>query len=54
MPLGINKGLSNVTMTGPAGTTAGFAWCWDGTTFWANNPSGETDGTAAAKAWNLY
>lgn len=43
LPVGTYKGLSGVTGTGPAGTTAGFGWFYDGTNIVANLAAGETD-----------
>jgi type II secretory pathway pseudopilin PulG len=51
LPVGTNKGLNTVTVTGPAGTGA-FGWYYDGTTVWANNPP--TDVDAKATAYNSY
>lgn len=42
LPVGTNKGLNTVTITGPAGTGQ-FGWYYDGTTVWANDPSGDQD-----------
>lgn len=42
LPVGTNKGLNTVTVTGPAGTGA-FGWYYDGTTVWANDPATDTD-----------
>ncbi|HEY2587441.1 MAG TPA: prepilin-type N-terminal cleavage/methylation domain-containing protein [Tepidisphaeraceae bacterium] len=42
LPVGTNKGLNTVTISGPAGTGA-FGWYYDGTTVWANDPSTDTD-----------
>lgn len=42
MPVGTNKGLNTITMTGPAGTGA-FGWYYDGTTIWVNDPATDTD-----------
>ena len=42
MPVGTNKGLSTITVTGPAGTGS-FGWYYDGTTVWANDPAADTD-----------
>ena len=42
LPVGTNKGLNTVTITGPAGTGA-FGWYYDGTTVWANDPTTDTD-----------
>ncbi len=42
LPVGTNKGLSTVTATGPAGTGT-FAWFFDGTTVWANDPGTDLD-----------
>jgi prepilin-type N-terminal cleavage/methylation domain-containing protein len=43
LPVGTNKGLNTVTVTGPAGTGA-FGWYYDGTTVWANDPASDVDG----------
>ena len=51
LPVGTNKGLNNVTVTGPAGTGT-FGWYYDGTTVWANDPSTDTD--ARGTAYNTY
>jgi len=42
LPVGTNKGLSTVTITGPAGTGT-FGWFYDGTTVWANDPVADVD-----------
>jgi prepilin-type N-terminal cleavage/methylation domain-containing protein len=42
LPVGTNKGLSTVTVTGPAGTGT-FGWYYDGTTIWANDPTSDAD-----------
>lgn len=42
LPVGTNKGLNTVTITGPAGTGA-FGWYYDGTTVWVNDPSTDMD-----------
>jgi prepilin-type N-terminal cleavage/methylation domain-containing protein len=42
LPVGTNKGLSTVTVTGPAGTGT-FGWYYDGTTVWANDPTSDAD-----------
>jgi prepilin-type N-terminal cleavage/methylation domain-containing protein len=42
LPVGTNKGLNTVTITGPAGTGT-FGWYYDGTTVWANDPSTDVD-----------
>ena len=42
LPVGTNKGLSTVTITGPAGTGS-FGWYFDGTTVWANDPATDVD-----------
>jgi prepilin-type N-terminal cleavage/methylation domain-containing protein len=51
LPVGTNKGLSTVTVTGPAGTGA-FGWYFDGTTVWANDPIGDADGRTTP--YNTY
>jgi len=51
LPVGTNKGLSTVTITGPAGTGA-FGWYYDGTTVWANDPAGDVD--VKTTAYNTY
>ena len=51
LPVGTNKGLATFTVTGPAGTGT-FGWYYDGSTFWANNPSTDTD--ARGTAYNTY
>ena len=51
LPVGTNKGLSTVTVTGPAGTGS-FGWYYDGTTVWANDPS--TDLDVKGNAYNTY
>src|SRR6185312_14481798 len=42
LPVGTNKGLSTITVTGPAGTGT-FGWYYDGTTVWANDPASDAD-----------
>jgi len=42
LPVGANKGLSTITITGPAGTGS-FGWYYDGTTVWANDPATDVD-----------
>jgi general secretion pathway protein G len=42
LPVGTNKGLNTITVTGPAGTGT-FGWYYDGTTVWANNPASDVD-----------
>jgi general secretion pathway protein G len=51
LPVGTNKGLSTVTILGPAGTGT-YGWYYDGTTMWANDPS--TDLDAANVPYNTY
>lgn len=51
LPVGTNKGLNTVTVTGPAGTGA-FGWYYDGTTVWVNDPS--TDVDVQNTAYNTY
>jgi general secretion pathway protein G len=51
LPVGTNKGLNTVTGTGPAGTGA-FAWYFDGTTVWVNDPS--TDMDVKGVSYNTY
>lgn len=51
LPVGTNKGLNTVTLTGPAGTGQ-FGWYYDGTTVWANDPS--TDQDITQTAYNTY
>jgi type II secretion system protein G len=51
LPVGTNKGLNTITMTGPAGTGT-FGWYYDGTTVWANNPGTDTD--AKSTPYNTY
>jgi prepilin-type N-terminal cleavage/methylation domain-containing protein len=51
LPVGTNKGLNTVTITGPAGTGT-FGWYFDGTTIWANDPT--TDVDARSTAYNTY
>ena len=51
LPVGTNKGLSTITTTGPAGTGT-FGWYYDGSTFWVNDPVGDTD--ARGTAYNTY
>jgi prepilin-type N-terminal cleavage/methylation domain-containing protein len=51
LPVGINRGLSTITFTGPAGTGQ-FGWYFDGTTIWANDPS--TDQDIATTPYNTY
>ncbi|HEX8322700.1 MAG TPA: prepilin-type N-terminal cleavage/methylation domain-containing protein [Tepidisphaeraceae bacterium] len=49
--VGTNKGQSNLTTTGPAGTGS-FAWYYDGSLVWANNPATDVDGNGVA--YNTY
>jgi general secretion pathway protein G len=51
LPAGTNKGLSTVTVTGPAGTGS-FGWYFDGTTVWANDPSSDVD--SKSTPYNTY
>jgi general secretion pathway protein G len=51
LPVGTNKGLNTVTITGPAGTGA-FGWYFDGTTVWANDPA--TDVDVKTTPYNTY
>ena len=51
LPVGTNKGLNTVTVTGPAGTGQ-FGWYYDGTTVWANDPS--TDQDVSQTPYNTY
>lgn len=51
LPVGTNKGLNTVTATGPAGTGA-FAWYYDGTTVWVNDPA--TDVDVKGTPYNTY
>jgi prepilin-type N-terminal cleavage/methylation domain-containing protein len=51
LPVGTNKGLTSLTVTGPVGTGA-FAWYYDGTTIWANDPA--TDIDAKGVQYNAY
>jgi prepilin-type N-terminal cleavage/methylation domain-containing protein len=51
MPVGTNKGLNTVTITGPAGTGA-FGWFYDGTTVWVNDPA--TDVDVKGTPYNTY
>jgi general secretion pathway protein G len=51
MPVGTNKGLNTVTMTGPAGTGT-FGWFYDGTTVWVNDPA--TDVDVKGTPYNTY
>ncbi len=51
LPVGTNKTQTAVTIAGPAGTGS-FGWFFDGTTFYANDPTGDTD--AAGTAYNTY
>jgi general secretion pathway protein G len=51
LPVGTNKGLNTVTVTGPAGTGQ-FGWFYDGTTIWANDPS--TDQDVSQTAYSTY
>ena len=41
LPVGTNKGLSTVTVTGPAGIGQ-FGWYYDGSNVWANDPSSDS------------
>ena len=51
LPVGTNKGLNTITTTGPAGTGT-FAWYYDGTSMWANDPG--TDVDVKGTAYNTY
>ena len=51
LPVGTNKGLNTVTITGPAGTGT-FGWYYDGTTVWANDPAADVDVKSAP--YNTY
>ena len=51
LPVGTNKGLNTVTATGPAGTGT-FAWYYDGTSVYANDPA--TDVDVKGTAYNTY
>ena len=51
LPVGTNKSQSGITVTGPAGTGA-FGWYFDGTSFWANDPTSDVD--ASGTAYNTY
>ena len=51
LPVGTNKGLSTVTITGAAGTGA-FGWYYDGTSVYANDPA--TDVDVKNVAYNSY
>jgi general secretion pathway protein G len=51
LPVGTNKSQSGITVTGPAGTGS-FGWYFDGTTFWANDPTSDVD--ASGTAYNTY
>jgi prepilin-type N-terminal cleavage/methylation domain-containing protein len=51
LPVGTNKNLNTITTTGPAGTGS-FAWYFDGTTFWVNDPTADKD--ANNTAYNTY
>ena len=51
LPVGTNKGLNTVTITGPAGTGT-FGWYYDGTTVWANDPA--TDVDVKSTPYNTY
>jgi general secretion pathway protein G len=42
LPVGTNKGINTVTITGPVGTGS-FAWYFDGTTVWANDTATDLD-----------
>ncbi|HEX8324426.1 MAG TPA: prepilin-type N-terminal cleavage/methylation domain-containing protein [Tepidisphaeraceae bacterium] len=52
LPVGTNKGLTTVTSSGTAPGTGNFAWFYDGSTVWVNNPS--TDVDAKGTAYNTY
>lgn len=49
--VGTNKGLATITFAGPVGTGT-FAWYYDGTSIYANNPS--TDVDAKGTAYSAY
>lgn len=51
LPVGTNKGLATFTITGPAGTGT-FGWYFDGSTVWANDPTGDAD--ARTVPYNTY
>jgi prepilin-type N-terminal cleavage/methylation domain-containing protein len=51
LPVGTNKTQTGVTIAGPAGTGA-FGWFFDGTSFYANDPTGDVD--ASGTAYNTY
>lgn len=51
LPVGTNKGLNTITTTGPAGTGT-FAWYYDGTSMWVNDPGTDTD--VKGTAYNTY
>ncbi len=51
LPVGTNKGLNTITVTGPAGTGT-FGWYFDGTTVWANDPASDVD--AKSTPYNTY
>jgi prepilin-type N-terminal cleavage/methylation domain-containing protein len=51
LPVGTNKGLATFTLTGPVGTGT-FGWFYDGSTFWANDPS--TDVDVRGTQYNAY
>jgi prepilin-type N-terminal cleavage/methylation domain-containing protein len=51
LPVGTNKGINTLTMTGPAGAGQ-FGWYYDGTTVWANDPS--TDQDIRQVSYNTY
>ncbi len=53
LPVATNKGFTAITNTAPAASaTASCGWYWDGSTFWANDPNGDTDATG--KQYNQY
>jgi prepilin-type N-terminal cleavage/methylation domain-containing protein len=51
LPVGTNKSQNGITVAGPAGTGA-YGWYFDGTTFWANDPTSDVD--ASGTAYNTY
>jgi general secretion pathway protein G len=51
LPVGTNKGLNTVTVTGPAGT-GGFGWYYDGANVWVNDPATDTD--TSGTPYNTY
>ena len=55
LPAGTNRGQTAVTYNATGMSAAGtgsYGWLYDGTTFWANDPVGDTD--TSGKAYQSY